>query len=143
LMNTKERGSGQSLEQPPPQASSAHILLLLCRRSLNSSVLSSLNVLHRRVCRVWNAYVFDLRYHRSGKLAGRKSYPTCTIFRHIWDWSVSRMGDRICCTHLAFLTTQINFARDFGPRLFSWMAGYGTEVWSAGNYYFWVLRSQL
>lgn len=32
----------------------------------------------------------------------------------------------------------MNFARDFGPRLFSWTAGYGNEVWSAGNYYFWV-----
>jgi aquaglyceroporin related protein len=32
----------------------------------------------------------------------------------------------------------INFARDFGPRCFLSMAGYGTEVWTAGNYYFWV-----
>ncbi|PNS15113.1 Aquaporin-7 [Sphaceloma murrayae] len=31
----------------------------------------------------------------------------------------------------------INLARDFGPRLFTYAVGY-QNVWSAGNYYFWI-----
>ena len=32
----------------------------------------------------------------------------------------------------------INPARDLGPRLFTWLAGWGNEVFTAGNYWWWV-----
>jgi aquaglyceroporin related protein, other eukaryote len=33
---------------------------------------------------------------------------------------------------------KINPAGDLGPRVFSWMAGHGSDVCSAGNMYSWV-----
>jgi glycerol uptake facilitator-like aquaporin len=32
----------------------------------------------------------------------------------------------------------INPARDLGPRLFTLIAGFGTETFTSGNYFFWV-----
>jgi len=32
----------------------------------------------------------------------------------------------------------VNPARDFGPRMFTLIAGWGTKTFTAGNYYFWI-----
>lgn len=32
----------------------------------------------------------------------------------------------------------VNPARDFGPRLFCLIAGWGTKMFTAGNYFFWI-----
>jgi aquaglyceroporin related protein, other eukaryote len=32
----------------------------------------------------------------------------------------------------------MNLVHDFGPRIVSYIVGYGPKVWTTGNYYFWV-----
>lgn len=44
-----------------------------------------------------------------------------------------------CCSLLGYnCGYPINPARDLAPRLFTLCVGYGKEVFSIGNYYFWI-----
>ena len=50
-------------------------------------------------------------------------------------------GSCIVCLGVAFgynTGFPINPARDFSPRLFLTIAGWGTDVWSAGHHWWWV-----
>jgi glycerol uptake facilitator-like aquaporin len=60
------------------------------------------------------------------------------VFSHVWNRRITWLGNWLCGILLLCLLMKINPARDLGPRVFSWMAGYGNEVWRAGNYYFLV-----
>lgn len=58
-----------------------------------------------------------------------------------WDLFSYFMGLTVIVIGMSFgydSAYAINPARDFSPRLFSLMVGWGTKTFTAGNYFFWI-----